>query len=32
MLIRQDLLQAIQLNTDLMKILTIIRDLELNDS
>ena len=32
MLIRQDLLQAIQLNPDLMKILTIIRDLELNDS
>ena len=32
MLIRQDLLQAIQLNTDLMKILTIIRDLDLQDS
>ena len=32
MLIRQDLLQAIQLNTDLMKILTIIRDLGLKDS
>jgi len=32
MLIRQDLLQAIQLNPDLMKILTIIRDLELKDS
>ena len=32
MLIRQDLLQAIQLNSDLMKILTIIRDLELKDS
>ena len=32
MLIRQDLLQAIQLNTDLMKILTIIRDLDLKDS
>ena len=32
MLIRQDLLQAIQLNTDLMKILTIIRNLSLKDS
>ncbi len=32
MLIRQDLLQAIQLNTDLMKILTIIRNLDLKDS
>ena len=32
MLIRQDLSQAIQLNTDLMKILTIIRDLDLKDS
>ena len=32
MLIRQDLLQAIQLNPDLMKILTIIRNLELKDS
>ena len=32
MLIRQDLLQAIQLNSDLMKILTIIHDLELKDS
>ena len=32
MLIRQDLLQAIQLNTDLMRILTIIRDLGLKDS
>lgn len=32
MLIRQDLLQAIQLNTDLMKILTIIRNLGLKDS
>ena len=32
MLIRQDLLQAIQLNTDLMRILTIIRNLGLKDS
>ena len=32
MLIRQDLLQAIQLNTDLMKILIIIRNLGLKDS
>ena len=32
MLIRQDFLQAIQLNTDLMKILTIIRNLDLKDS
>ena len=32
MLIRQDLLQAIQLNPDLMKILTIIRNLGLKDS
>ena len=32
MLIRQDLLQAIQLNTDLMRILTIIRDLGLKES
>ena len=32
MLIRQDLLQAIQLNTDLMKILIIIRNLCLKDS
>ena len=32
MLIRQDLLQAIQLNTDLMRILTIICNLGLKDS
>ena len=32
MLIRQDLLQAIQLNSDLMKILTIISNLGLKDS
>ncbi len=32
MLIRQDLLQAIQSNTDLMKILIIIRNLGLKDS
>ncbi|WP_247943313.1 nucleotidyltransferase family protein [Streptococcus oralis] len=32
MLVRQDLLQAIQLNTDLMKILIIIRNLGLKDS
>ena len=32
MLIRQDLVQAIQLNPDLMKILTIIRNLGLKDS